>query len=238
MKKKHKIIILSLIIICVICLSIILYKVFNKPESRQININYDEVEYIEIKYHNKTSEIVNKETITEIIDNLNKLRIEKHKENIIEQLFYTSSNVYKVKIYNDKENRTLKYEMVIKSDDKMTLDNVSYKIKNKTDIYEYLKDKELYCKKALPEETEKNVYKFQVNGLKNIDKTEFINTYNEMTDAKPIKESEMQESEKYIEMETYDDDKIVVYYVDSRVYIKYAYKNYVVYFMYQDNSLN
>ena len=44
--------------------------------------------------------------------------------------------------------------------------------------------------------------------------------------------------EKYIEMETYDDDKIVVYYVDSRVYIKYAYKNYVVYFMYQDNSLN
>ena len=177
MKKKHKIIILSLIIVCVICLSIILYKVFNKPESRQININYDEVEYIEIKYHNKTSEIVNKETITEIIDNLNKLRIEKHKENIIERLFYTSSNVYKVKIYNDKENRTLKYEMVIKSDD-------------------------------------------------------------EMTYAKPIKESEMQESEKYIEMETYDDDKIVVYYVDSRVYIKYAYKNYVVYFMYQDNSLN
>lgn len=105
-------------------------------------------------------------------------------------------------------------------------------------IYEYLKDKELYCKKALPEETEKNVYKFQVNGLENIDKTKFINTYNEMTDAKPIKESEMQESEKYIEMETYDDDKIVVYYVDSRVYIKYAYKNYVVYFMYQDNSLN
>ena len=128
MKKKHKIIILSLIIVCVICLSIILYKVFNKPESRQININYDEVEYIEIKYHNKTSEIVNKETITEIIDNLNKLRIEKHKENIIERLFYTSSNVYKVKIYNDKENRTLKYEMVIKSDYKMTLDNVSYKI--------------------------------------------------------------------------------------------------------------
>ena len=153
-------------------------------------------------------------------------------------MFYTSSNVYKVKIYNDKENRTLKYEMVIKSDDKMTLDNVSYKIKNKTDIYEYLKDKELYCKKALPEETEKNVYKFQVNGLENIDKTEFINTYNEMTDAKPIKESEMQESEKYIEMETYDDDKIVVYYVDSRVYIKYTYKNFVVYFMYQDNSLN
>ena len=211
MKKKHKIIILSLIIVCVICLSIILYKVFNKPESIQININYDEVEYIEIKYHNKTSEIVNKETITEIIDNLNKLRIEKHKENIIERLFYTSSNVYKVKIYNDKENRTLEYEMVIKSDDKMTLDNISYKIKNKTDIYEYLKDKELYCKKALQEETEKNVYKFQVNGLENIDKTEFINTYNEMTYAKPIKESEMQESEKYIEMETYDDDKIVVY---------------------------
>ena len=166
MKKKHKIIILSLIIVCVIGLSIILYKVFNKPESRQININYDEVEYIEIKYHNKTSEIVNKETITEIIDNLNKLRIEKHKENIIEWLFYTSSNVYKVKIYNDKENRTLEYEMVIKSDDKMTLDNISYKIKNKTDIYEYLKDKELYCKKALPEETEKNVYK--VNKYKHI----------------------------------------------------------------------
>ena len=238
MKKKQKIIILSLIIVCVIGLSIILYKVVNKPESRQININSDEVEYIEIKYHNKTSEIVNKETITEIIDNLNKLRIEKHKENIIERLFYTSSNVYKVKIYNDKENRTLQYEMVIKSDDKMTLDNVSYKIKNKTDIYEYLKDKELYCKKALPEETEKNVYKFQVNGLENIDKAEFINTYNEMTDAKPIKESEMKKSEKYIEMETYDDDKIVVYYVDSQVYIKYAYKNYVVYFMYQDNSLN
>lgn len=238
MKKKQKIIILSLIIVCVIGLSIILYKVVNKPESRQININSDEVEYIEIKYHNKTSEIVNKETITEIIDNLNKLRIEKHKENIIERLFYTSSNVYKVKIYNDKENRTLKYEMVIKSDDKMTLDNVSYKIKNKTDIYEYLKDKELYCKKALPEETEKNVYKFQVNGLENIDKAEFINTYNEMIYAKPIKESEMLESEKYIEMETYDDDKIMVYYVDSQVYIKYAYKNYVVYFMYQDNSLN
>ena len=54
MKKKHKIIILSLIIVCVIGLSIILYKVFNKPESRQININSDEVEYIEIKYHNKT----------------------------------------------------------------------------------------------------------------------------------------------------------------------------------------
>ena len=96
----------------------------------------------------------------------------------------------------------------------------------------------MYCKKALPEETEKNVYKFQVNGLENIDKAEFINTYNEMIYAKPIKESEMLESEKYIEMETYDDDKIVVYYVDSRVYIKYAYKNYVVYFMYQDNSLN
>ena len=108
MKKKQKIIILSLIIVCVIGLSIILYKVFNKPESRQININSDEVEYIEIKYHNKTSEIVNKETITEIIDNLNKLRIEKQ------------------------------------------------------------------------EETEKNVYKFQVNGLENIDKTEFINTYNEI----------------------------------------------------------
>ena len=238
MKKKHKIIILSLIIVCVIGLSIILYKVFNKPESRQININSDEVEYIEIRYHNKTSEIVNKETITEIIDNLNKLRIEKHKENIIERLFYTSSNVYKVKIYNDKETRILKYEMVIKSDDKMTLDNISYKIKDKTDIYEYLKDKELYCKKSLPTETEKNVYKFQINGLENIDKAEFINTYNEMIYAKPIKESEMQESEKYIEMETYDDDKIVVYYVDSQVYIKYAYKNYVVYFMYQDNSLN
>lgn len=208
--------------------------VLNKPESQQININSDEVKYIEIMYRNKTSEIVNKETITEIINNLNNLWIEKHM--VIKRMKYASANSYKVKIY--KDNKTPELEIVIISDDKMTLDNVSYKIKNKNDIYEYLREKESYCKKQLPKETEKNIYKFQTNGMENIDKDEFINRYNEMTDAKPISESEMQESEKYIEMVTYDDDTIVVYYVDNQVFIKYAYKNYVVYFQYQGNYLN
>lgn len=223
MKKKICIVVLVILVI----ISIIELGQIFLIKSKKFNIENEEVGYIRIKHHSKTCEIINRGLIDDIIKEFNKIEV---KEKIIPD-FYVGTNIYTVNMYSDIDDKRLVKSIVVKTNEKLFFEDMYYNIQNDVKIYDKMKDIFEYCGKILPGETRENIRSFEIYGTEEKEIADVINEYNNILDAKPIKAEEVEISAQYVVMETYDDEKITLYYGPEYTYIKYEYKNEVAFFV-------
>lgn len=226
MKSKRNFIAAGIIIVILVLVCGV--RIFAKNSKKiDLDINAQNVNYIEIQYHSSIHKINNAEVISDLLKGFAKLKVEK--ENFFSR-HGSSKNMCKVTLYNDISKDKLIADININSNSELGFKGDIYKIISDIELYTKAKDIISYCNMYLEEIRKENIYKYDVKGIDENTVEDIAELYNGLVDAKPIRESEYIQSDKSIHFETLDEKYITICFSEDKAYICYEYKKYKSYF--------
>ena len=222
-------------IFIIIIMAVFFLGILLNPKSVKWNINIQDTAYVEIRYHNKTHKISNNEIINELVTKINDLKIKKFHPYIskVKDMQYGSSkNSYIMSLYESGNRNNKLCEVQIISDSLIRINGEIYKVSSSSGIYSQIREITKYCIVPLPEIRINNIYQYSTSDNTNLSKEEIYELYCRILDCKPITESQFAISEEYAGIVTYDDEKIDMYSLDNKVYIRYTKGNITCFFVY------
>lgn len=226
--------VIILVILVVIILGILL-----TPKSMKKDLNIQDTDYIEIRYHNKTYKISNSDIINELVKKFSNLEIKEYHPYISklkDMQFSSSKSSYKLSYYesNNRNNKLCEIEVI--SDSIVKINNCTYKVVSDDNIYTLTRKITEYCIVPLPELTVNSIYQYSTSDNFNMTKDEIYEMYCKVLDCKPITQEKFKTSQEYINFNTYDDEKIDIYIIINEVYIKYMKGRTTCYFVYNESE--
>ena len=234
MKKISKILtVLILLLVVVLFVGTLL-----KPESKQVNLNIQDTNYIEIRYHNKTYKISNDDIVDELVKKFSNLKFKKH-SNVSKIKDFASSpskDSYKISYYDSDNKKNKLCEIEVISDSEVKINGDKYKMVSNEDIYAQIKEITAYCIVPLPELTVDSIYQYSTSENIEMSKDEIYELYCKVLDCTPITQKEFKTSDEAVNINTYDDEEVDIYMVDNEVYIQYTKGKTVCYFKFNENE--
>lgn len=190
----------------------------------------DGIEYVEIKKHSSTYSVAYSGIIDELVNKISLLEIEPEKESYLDLMpDYTNKSSYHLTGYNNSGKDKKLVEIVFISNSFITIDSDNYVITSEGDIYDYLAELCEYCVVPLPDLIEGSIFKYECSEeLGELSKTEVFEFYNSIKDSRPVSEEEFKNCEgyeKYLSIETVNNEFIDFYMVSDTIYITYKEKN-------------
>ena len=216
-----------LVIVGVVFLIVFIYGIILEPELGKIEEDFEKAGYFVINHHNMAYEITDKEVINAIILELSGLEVKKrhpYKEFIadINILYGSNKNAYYLNGYTSQRDKNELFELTVRSNDYIYLNDDEYRIKTDTCIYDIL---ELYTitrnSVGLPDIVKDNIAEFSLQGGLEYTKEEIGKKYEKVRKSKLITKEEFEYSDRYISFKTFDEEFIDMYFVGDRIFTRY-----------------
>ena len=232
--KKKKIIFLLSIVVIIIVSVVVLNEVF-KDDNKDVKIieleDFENVGYIVIKYTSKTGEIIDKEIIGQIVNEIKNLDIKKAEVNYginCNATGYYREPGYTIIGYEDKSRGEAVFDIDFAGGLITLSGDEKYSFKSGANLYDLVKETLDYCVVPLPHLLEGSILEYKCSDdLGELTKAEVYEKYCGIADSKPIKKEEFEsnmECDSYISIETVDDEFIDMYMVGDKIYTRYRIK--------------
>ena len=234
MKNKKKNIMLVLLILVIVIIALIVFGGVLKRDKNYVKIaeleDFENVGYIVIKYTSKTGEIIDKEIIGQIVNEIKNLDIKKAEVNYginCNATGYYKKPGYTIIGYEDKSKGEAVFDIDFASGLLTLSGDEKYSSELSANLYDLVKETLDYCVVPLPQLLEGSILEYKCSDdWGELTKAEVYEKYCDIADSKPIEKTifESNASDSYISIETVDNEFIDMYMVDDLVYTRYRIK--------------